>query len=72
MTSASTGIIQLRDALKNLQIKWEEGCSFWNDDVRKQFQEEVLDPLAAQVRTTLQAMEHLSLLLVQAGQDCQR
>ena len=71
MTSASTGIIQLRDALKQLQLKWEEGCIYWTDDVRKQFYKDFLDPLEHQVRATLQAMDQLSQMLVNAAQDCQ-
>lgn len=71
MTSASTGIIQLRDALKNLRLKWEDSAGHWNDDVRRSFDEEYLSPLEAQVRATLQAMEQLSQMLISARQDCQ-
>ena len=70
MTSASTGIIQMRDALKHLQRVWEDSSTHWTDDVRQTFEEEFIEPLAQQVRATLQAMDQLSQLAINAQQDC--
>ena len=56
---------QLAKAVKDLQQKWAEAKGSWNDPVSEEFEKRYLDPLNADVRSAVTAMEHMSAVLHQ-------
>jgi hypothetical protein len=62
---------QLSKAMKQLQMRWQEAQSSWNDAASVQFEKKFLEPLEADLRTAVTAMDHMAAVLVQARRDCQ-
>jgi hypothetical protein len=62
---------QLSKAMKQLQMRWQEAQSSWNDVASVQFEKKFLEPLDADLRTAVTAMDHMAAVLVQARRDCQ-
>ncbi|MCX7700068.1 MAG: hypothetical protein N2039_04265 [Gemmataceae bacterium] len=70
MLSTATGRGRLYSSLKDLRLRWEEVRQGWNDPVSRDFEEKLLEPLAAQAQAALRAMDQLSLILHQMQQEC--
>jgi hypothetical protein len=70
-TDTSVGIGQLNDAMKTLQVHWDEATNNWNDMVRHDFEERYLEPLRRHVDVTLRDMNHLAQILAKVKRDCQ-
>jgi hypothetical protein len=68
--SSGVGMVQLQDSLKKLFEKWEETKLYWDDQVRREFEERYLQPLAAQIRTTMQAQDDLSRAIQACYHNC--
>jgi hypothetical protein len=64
--AATAGMVQLQEGLKLLRQKWEDTKLYWNDDARRRFEQEFLEPLEHQVKQTLAAMDRLSQQLTTA------
>ena len=62
---------QLSKAIKQLQMRWQEATSSWNDAASTQFEKKFLEPLDADLRTAVTAMDHMAAVLVQVRRDCQ-
>lgn len=62
---------QLSKAIKQLQMRWQEATSSWNDAASVQFDKKFLEPLEADLRTAVTAMDHMAAVLVQVRRDCQ-
>jgi hypothetical protein len=62
---------QLSKALKHLQMRWQEATSSWNDAASVHFEKKFLEPLEADLKTAVTAMDHMASVLVQARRDCQ-
>lgn len=62
---------QLSKALKLLQLRWQESRSYWNDAASEQFEKKYLEPLEADLRSAVTAMDHMASILVQVKRDCQ-
>jgi hypothetical protein len=56
---------------KQLQLRWQEAKSDWNDPASDYFQKKFLEPLEADLRSATTAMDHLASVLVQVRRDCQ-
>ena len=69
MTSG-VGQVQLQDTLKKLLQRWEDTQSFWDDDVRREFEDHFIQPLLDQLKTTMQAMDDLSRMIQACHHDC--
>ena len=67
----SEGRGQLSKAIKQLQMRWQEATSSWNDAASAQFEKRFLEPLDADLRTAVTAMDHMAAVLVQVRRDCQ-
>jgi hypothetical protein len=61
----------LSKSLKQLQLRWQETQSGWNDAASVHFEKKYLEPLEADLRTATTAMDHLAAVLVQVRRDCQ-
>jgi hypothetical protein len=62
---------QLSKAIKQVQMRWQEATSSWNDAASAQFEKKFLEPLDADLRTAATAMDHMAAVLVQVRRDCQ-
>jgi hypothetical protein len=67
----SAGSGKLSFALKTLRARWETTQPQWSDDVSRDFQENHLGPLEAQVMATLTAINLLGQVLAQARHECE-
>jgi hypothetical protein len=67
--SLSTGLIGLHSALKDLRLKWQETQLIWNDSVRRDFDENLWQPLETQVEAAHRALDRLAAIVAQAQQD---
>jgi hypothetical protein len=65
-----TGAAKLSDAIKNLQMHWEETKEQWQDAACRRFEEEHLAPLEPQVHLTLDAIARLADVLERAQREC--
>jgi len=67
LTGAS---IELNNGLKTVRLAWEETRLVWKDAVSRDFDTSYLIPLAAQVASALQAIDHLAPVLARALREC--
>ena len=64
------GAGQIKSATDRLEETWQITKSQWNDVVSQNLEEEHLDPLFLQVRTTLDAIARLNGVLIAACREC--
>ena len=69
-TDLHTDAARLRDALKDLQIAWNDVSEHWNDRVSDKFCEEHLEPLGPVFKQSLDAVSRMSQLTDQIRRDC--
>ncbi|MHC4948910.1 MAG: hypothetical protein ACYTG1_11710 [Planctomycetota bacterium] len=62
---------QLKGALTELRIKWDEATRSWDDPVSRKFEEGFLVPLDRAAKPALQAMEQMGELLARARRECE-
>lgn len=67
----SIGRTKLQVALKNLKIKWEDVRRDWTDSVAVRFGEEYVAPIEPKLLATVQGIDQLLQVLIQAEQECQ-
>ena len=56
---------------KQLQLRWQEAKSEWNDAASEHFEKKYLEALEADLRSATTAMDHLASVLAQVRRDCQ-
>lgn len=61
---------RLEDALKQLELSWLATRECWNDPVSEKVEREFLMPLHAQIRSMLDGVGKLSLVMRKAEQEC--
>jgi len=66
----STDRAKLHNQLKDLNVRWQELHSIWDDPVRKEFEETYWLPMEAQVHTALRAMDQLAAIMTRVRHDC--
>jgi hypothetical protein len=71
MITTATGRGKLYGVTKDLRYKWEELESVWDDQVRRDFQEKVWEPLVAQSLATIRAMDRLAQVMTQMQRECE-
>ena len=62
---------QLYDAQKVARAKWQATAEAWADATRREFEEQVWEPLDAQVSEVLRAIDQLAALFTQVRRDCE-
>jgi len=60
----------LMDALKTLRARWEKAGADWDDDTRRQFQQDFIDPLDTKILAAAKGLDHVSDLIAAARRDC--
>lgn len=68
--SLSAGRYQVANAFKALKEEWQATENVWRDVVRKEFEHEFWEPLAARLSSVLTAMDRIDNSLSQLKQDC--
>ena len=66
-----TGASRIRKALEVLEQTWAEASDDWNDAVSHRFCEQHLEPILPEVKTALDAIGRMHLLLDEAKRDCE-
>ena len=61
---------RLQDALEQLLLAWEQTRDHWHDENSRHLEEEVLAPLAHEVKQAIPAIGQMSLALQQAFREC--
>jgi 2-polyprenyl-3-methyl-5-hydroxy-6-metoxy-1,4-benzoquinol methylase len=65
----SGGVGQLSQALAHLKDQWQITQEHWNDEKRRQFEEQHLRPLPEKMKFILAAAQRLSELMEKATQE---
>lgn len=65
-----SGAGRIRRALEHLEIAWNEASTEWNDEASRAFAEQHLEPIIPIVKTSLDAIGRMDLLLREAQRDC--
>ena len=61
---------RLEDALKQLEASWMATKESWHDPISQKVEDEFLVPLHGQVRSMLDAVNKMSLVMRKAEQEC--
>ena len=61
---------QLARAMKDLQARWLEARSNWDDANAEKFEEKYITLIAHDLRTALAAMDSVAISISQAVHDC--
>jgi hypothetical protein len=69
--SLNVGRTKLVTSLKHLRGRWERVQRDWNDPVRREFEQQFVDPLEGKIRAAVNAMEHMHDLATKARRDCE-
>jgi len=64
------GRAQIGKAWKDLGFRWAETKSQWNDLTSHNFEKNRLEPIEADMRSAVSAMDTMTQLLSQAKRDC--
>ena len=67
-TEAARG--RLYDALQTLQNRWNEVEIHWNDQVRREFEDKIGEPLNMLSEDALRAIDRLSQIFSLARREC--
>jgi hypothetical protein len=62
---------QIYDAQKTARAKWDAAGDAWDDGVRREHGEQVVDELDKTVSDTLRAIDQLASLFMQVRQECE-
>ncbi|NOY41316.1 MAG: hypothetical protein GXP26_05710 [Planctomycetes bacterium] len=63
---------QLRKAIEDLQIAWQETTSEWNDGISQKFCEEHLEPIGPVTKLAFDAVGRMQQLTNHIKQDCEQ
>jgi hypothetical protein len=62
---------RLQEALEKLQLAWSTAREEWRDENSRHLEEEILEPLAAEVAAAIPTIGHLTQTLAQARRECE-
>lgn len=65
------GAGQLKSASDRLEEVWAASRTIWDDAISRSLDEEHFEPLFVQVRTTLDAIQRLNSVLINACRQCE-
>lgn len=64
-----SGTSKLHHALKTLKANWEATEDGWRDQVRRDFEDRQIEPLASQANIAVRAMDELAELFARIYRD---
>jgi hypothetical protein len=62
---------QIYDAQKTARARWLATCEAWDDAVRREHEEKIVEELDKAVSNALYAIDQLATLFVQIRQECE-
>ncbi len=62
---------KLIQAARKLDLHWNEMKNIWKDDNCRQFENDYILPLQAEIKKTSQAMERIATLIDRLRRECQ-
>lgn len=62
---------QIYDAQKTARAKWAATTDLWDDAVRREHEEQVVEELDKVVSDTLRAIDQLATLFMQVRRECE-
>ena len=62
---------QIGKSMKELMLRWSETRAAWDDAVAHHFEEKYLAPLEMDMRTAVNAMDHMATLLALVRRECE-
>ena len=62
---------QIGKSMKELMLRWSETRAVWDDAVARQFEEKYLAPLEMDMRSAVNAMDHMATLLSLVRRECE-
>lgn len=62
---------QIYDAQKSARARWDAAQDAWDDEVRRDHGEKVVEPLDAAVSDALRAIDALAVVFTQIRQECE-
>jgi hypothetical protein len=68
--SISVAKANLADALKQLRVRWERVRQAWDDDARRTFEKDFIEPLEPRIVAAIKGIEHVSELMAQVHREC--
>lgn len=61
---------RLQDALDQLLLAWDQTREQWHDENARHIEEELLEPIAKELKASIPAIGQMSQLLQQAVREC--
>ena len=68
--SVRAGRTKLLGMMKDLQVKWEQTKSDWNDPMSRELEKTCMEPLERKIRAAAVAMEQMGEVLERARREC--
>lgn len=68
--SVQVSKVNLIDALKTLQQRWDRAKSQWDDKAAHDFQKQVIDPIEPAVRNAVKGIEHVAEVIAAVRREC--
>ncbi len=69
--SLQTGQAGLNKASKAFVVRWNEARTLWRDQVAQEFEDRYVTPLLRDIRSALEAMDHMAGVLTQVRHECE-
>ncbi len=60
----------LIDALKQFRLRWDRIKDTWDDEARRKFEKDFIEPLEPKVVAAAKGVDHVTELLAQVKRDC--
>ncbi len=61
----------LTKAMKDLNMKWNETKSYWDDSTQANFEKKYILPIEKDMRQALAAMDTIAVFISAAHRDCE-
>jgi hypothetical protein len=61
---------QMMDALKQLRIRWMRIREGWDDETRRRFEAEFIEPLESKIIAATKGLDYVSELIQTVQRDC--
>jgi hypothetical protein len=69
--NAAGSAANLVQAMKNLNLAWQETQSSWHDIKSQEFEKHYVEPLPGHVASAITVMEEIDLILNKIRSDCE-
>ena len=69
--NAAGSAASLVQAMKNLNLQWQETQASWHDVKSQEFEKRYLEPLPGHVASAISVMEEINMLLKKIRSDCE-